>query len=982
MTPIRLTLFEVGPFASETVIDFSNLGPLFLISGDTGSGKSTIFDAIMYALYGRLTGTRDAGNFVTAFITPSGPYVALEFVSGARHCLVKRSVRFMKEKKGKLSEVPDTVSFEQDGSSCPGKKSEINAQIAALLGISASEFEKIVLVPQGAFQNFLEANTSDKLVILKRLFPIDEYERITDFYKDKLKELRVLFKQIELRRDALSEELGSDAQGDEALRKKQLDDLDERLGRLRERERVALASAEKSRLFLQKKQRLAELAEMGRALALRADEIDAMRKKFALAGRLSDLRDIVLGWERATGDFQENENKAAALAESLSKTDASISDLEQSAPLRKKISDDIEAGRRRLAAMREGLEQKKTADLKQAEAARLQLLIKTGEEKSAALGKSIVDFEKQSSGLEKLRAEAEDERMQLITIGSDLELLKDEHTKWAQLESLRAELSSLINARDLALCDSDQAGTEYARVDLEFRKDEALRVEYSAHALSLHLTDGEPCPVCGSLTHPAPAAMPAGQFNDSIRSEQQRAFEKKIAAQRSVESLAGQIEILQVRVRVFECAQMPADRSADIEKLNMRRDLIQKKLSLHTDIPGQLQLLNAQKNESLAALQKNSDEITLLSHSLAGINGELTALLARDFSGVDEVDCAALEASIAGQSRQIEGAANDLAVLRERSENLRRQSGDLNTIQTQLLRQLSEADSILQPFIKELGITSVEQMRTRMLSSDEISALSDSITAHEREMELVSHEENILNQELSGYKDDDASSVNLQNISDEVELLQKSLAELIAKDARWKEKRESYDNLNRQLCEVEEQGKMSAALAKTLSGDNPRGLPIASFVMSRIFDQVLLRANQRLALMTRHRYVLIRNDSKRGNAYAGLDLDVCDLYNGSRRPSGTLSGGEKFLASLSLALGMADTVQSQSGALRIESFFIDEGFGSLDAESLDLAVNVLNSVRGNRSVGIISHVASLKEQICAQIVVTKRGDRSTVETRY
>ena len=141
MIPLRLTLFEVGPFASETTVDFTRLGSLFLVSGDTGSGKSTLFDAIMYALYGKLTGTRDAVNFVSAFIVPSGPYVSFEFSIGSKHYYVKRSLRFFREKKGRMSEVPDTVVFGETGYAAAGKKSEINAQIIKCIGISASVFE-------------------------------------------------------------------------------------------------------------------------------------------------------------------------------------------------------------------------------------------------------------------------------------------------------------------------------------------------------------------------------------------------------------------------------------------------------------------------------------------------------------------------------------------------------------------------------------------------------------------------------------------------------------------------------------------------------------------------------------------------------------------------------------------------------------------------------------------------------------------------
>jgi len=928
MRPLRLVMRAFGPYAGEQVLDFADLGDrsFFLIHGPTGSGKTSVLDATCYALYGETSGDGREGWEMRSHHAPPEvkTEVVFEFALGDRAYRVTRSPEWERPKlrgEGYTTE-PAAAALEELGPP-PGRSLPIagiravTARVEELLGFRSEEFRQVIVLPQGRFREFLEAETTARQAILETLFR-------TAFYRDieaALKERKaVLERELEETRRRRSDVLREYEVSDE-------DGLAEKLSRLRRQLDFIQAQAERARRQTREAEaRLDEAGEVVKAASgLQEAEADLARKKQEreLAGRELSEAGAALEQERARDPERE---RAAALLHRLGqigeKRDALDSAVVEFARARADLAGrttELEQAGRECTALRESLH-----DLERAhrEASELSGQKELWEARSRELQKTL----NQSAQLSGLRAEMKEDAELLATLKADEEGIRRE------LERARTESEELIE---------------------RWRRNQAA-------VMARTLEPGRPCPVCGSLDHPAPAVESTGDVPTEEELKLAAACVRELEARREkvrqrVATADGALQGRRSTVKTLEEGLGEAAASGE-EDLKGRAEEVGRHLREAAAAGEKAQALVGEVEAATKALKEAEDRLERLraAHRKAELKaGALEATVREREADIPEQwrdreafekALAAAGANSAALTGALEEAQNRVNKARERQAGAgEAERGAMDAV-ARARRRLEESRGLLVEGLTRSDWDGAAALRlAEGITDDDLQRLRDLREAWDDYARGLAGEAGSLTREL--------------------ERAAKHAAEL--------------EDLRREFERLENAYNTAAHLADVATGHNRLGVSLERFVLVALLDDVLEAATRRLRLMSRGRYhlqrVLKRSDGRR---HSGLDLEVYDTYTGTTRSVRTLSGGEGFLASLSLALGLADVVQSRAGGLRLETIFIDEGFGSLDPESLDLAIRALLDLQqGGRLVGIISHVPELAERIDArlEIAADRRG---------
>ena len=903
MRPTKLTISAFGPYARECVLDLDTLGTggLYLITGDTGAGKTTIFDAICFALYGEASGsTRNKADFFRSkYAAPETPtFVELEFVCRGQRYTIRRNPAYERPSKqknrGMVMQDPDASLRMPDGKLIP--KSRVGAKVKEILGVDKDQFCAIAMIAQGDFQKLLVAKTDERLKIFRRIFNTDPYQRLQERLSKEAGELKKDWTRL------------SDAQARYAA----MIQLPEGA--------VAPGLPQAEVLDLLEKTMTADAA----ALETLAGEIGTLAERSAALSALTERAKNQNKQRELLGQMEQSEQRGAAqLAQSA---EALAAEMTREPELRD-LTDQaarLEAVKPRYAEL-EQLRRAQTADEK-----RLKALAQAAEETDAALAAArkqqgeaaaLLEQEKELPLLlERSRREQED----LTRRREELDRLQkqaDDHQA-ARKRHEKAAAAYLAAARK-----ADDAQNAYQTL---YR---AL-LDAQAGILALGLREGERCPVCGSLAHPQPAPLteqaPTQEVVDAAQSEADAAREKASAAS----AAAGRLDGLRSQ-------QERALAEAAEKLLGCGLEVLAQRLPEARE-ENRLALQNAEK--TVGGLEKREERRRRLERSLPGLEGRI-AELTQQQSG-NSRDTAALAAALAGRREQMAQAAAQLPYPTEKEL-------------LACLKELSARRTALE--------AALEEARSRHLDVDrKLTALRGRIEATRTALE---------SQEPIDFETADRE---LTEVNGRLAVLRSAHTDA---SGRLRTNRQVLDGMTRtagELTALEERRKWLEPLSRTANGTvtGKERLMLETFVQTTWFDRIIACANTRLLGMTDGQYELLRHtELTDGRTVSGLDLDVIDHYNGSVRSVRTLSGGESFKASLSLALGMSEMIQRQSGGIQFDAMFVDEGFGSLDEESLRQAVGTLTALSGtNRLVGIISHVGELKERIDRQILVTKTRD--------
>ena len=910
MRPIKLTLSAFGPYAGETVLELDKLGTsgLYLITGDTGAGKTTIFDAIAFALYGQPSGdNRETGMFRSKYAESETPtFVELVFEYRGKRYTIRRNPEYKRQKtrgEGTTDEKANAELVYPDGRVIT-KVKEADKAIAEIMGIDRNQFSQIAMIAQGDFLKLLLASTDDRKKIFQKLFNTQgfftlqrrlkaEADALENSYREAKNSVRqyvdgILCDAQNPLADSLNRAKAEGAPAAETLA------LLERLNRDDATEEQSLSekivAADHELIEIEKR--------LTRADERRKSELALKEASENLAAEIEKNTALVAAEEAAkkrAGEAEEFGNAAAKLNAELPR----YREREQAAENCAKLSEEIAKGEERLEKG-EKCVQNLEVDL-QIEKETLKTLQNATTEKAE---------------LDAARKSAEDKSKTL----NELRLVLRE------IKGVEGDLTRL----------QEDFKVKYAAAEEKRQRYEEIYAAYlgeQAGILAETLVEGKPCPVCGALKHP------------------------KKACKSAVAPTKEQLDRLKTEREVAERAANAASEEAG----NKKAVLSEKKTSATNKSK---QILNVDGYENVApALQQALQE-----------NGETLLKIAAQISVAEAKIKQKTEAET-----QIEKSEKNL-------QNYKEEIAKINVQVAKNVASLEENRKRANELNGALKFASEKEARAQS------EAAAKKKAEIENAVETAKNARQESDKKIAAYKA--AIETAKKNVADDVainEAAEKSRREELEQNKKtWGEQSKKVSarlsSNETALKNIREKSGASEAIEKrwqfvknlsdtangTLNGKEK--VMIETYVQAHYFDRIIGRANVRFMVMSGGQYELKRSETAENNkSQSGLDLNVIDHYNGSERSVKTLSGGEAFKASLSLALGLSDEIQSSAGGIKLDTMFVDEGFGSLDEESLAQAMKALSSLsEGERLVGIISHVGELKEKIDKQIVVTKK----------
>lgn len=913
MRPLKLTMAGFGPYAGVETLDMAALGQngLYLICGDTGAGKTTIFDAITYALFGEASGeSREASMLRSKYAAESAPtYVELTFSHGEKVYTIRRNPEYNRAKtrgSGVTKQTAEATLLFPDGSSVT-KLKDVNAAVRDIIGLSREQFSQVAMISQGDFRKLLQADTKKRQEIFRDIFGTAFYVTLQERLKSAAAEVRLQRERAEqsikqyvdgLACGADSLYIGelSRARENKLLITEVLTLLDRILSEDEEcqtalGEELAAVEAETERLVTQ----------LARASAYFASLKSLEEKEGRLAGEQEALEQLALALESA----RDTKPRQDELARKLASMEALLPEYDRLAEAGKELSErekeylDAEGARNEAKQQIDKLEvtlcalRAERLRLEDAAAEKERLMVRRD-----ALEKRRGDFEKLAAGLD-------------------------------AFEKQRAALIEKQRLYQLAAERSAQLGRHYDAVNKAFLDEQAGIIASSLGA-------GMACPVCGSTEHPRLAALSENAPAEADVKKAKGEYDRACRDTEKASDEAGR--------------QRGAVSEAEKRLLEMLAELMEG-----------VALVNAGSEAAVqrAALQTELDAVEL------ALKKAETALRRRE----------ELEREIPGTEQAKAAAENGLRENRERM-------AALETAVSALRRQIAERQRLLDFPDKTAALREMTAL------GNELGGLKDGLetaershaAARERIAALRSSVEELKKQLAAGCTEDvatlEAGRKELALRKESILQKQKTLHARLSSNAAAKER---ISARSAELTALESRYIWMKALSDTANGSvsGKEKLMLETYVQATCFERILRRANVRLRKMTGGQYDLKRRESAADKkSQSGLELDIVDHVNTTERSVNTLSGGEAFLASLALALGLSDEVQASTG-IRLDTLFVDEGFGSLDGEALNRAYHALASLtEGNRLVGIISHVTELKERIDKQIVVTRKGGGS------
>lgn len=905
MRPLKLTISAFGPFAEESLIDFEKIGSsgLYLITGDTGAGKTTIFDAISFALFGEASGyTRESFMLRSKYASPdTKTFVRLSFSCRQKVYEVTRNPEYMRPSKrgGKMTKETADASLTLPDGSVISRVKDVNAKIKEIIGVDKSKFSQIVMLAQGEFMKLLFSSTDERKKIFRDIFKTDFYKEFQERLKEKsllLKseyeaEMRLILSSLE--NICVPEKYESDFF--EAVKTEDFSTADETLEKIISENTNALGVLEKSL-----RENSEKLEDIIKKLAEAENSERLLCSLSELEIKLAESEAKILSLRKTLDEASENENIIRELTEKITLINSEL-----------KNYDSLDLKSTELFAQDEynnhlKAQYKDTKEAFDALQRELSLLL-TEKEALASASSDRLKYETALEDKERETESAKNLECDLLKLSELTVLLKGAKEKYLTLSGRSDFLNKVYTEKNKAFLDA-QAGI-----------------------IASELKDGNPCPVCGSLSHPSPAVIsenaPTQEDIKKAKKEYEKAAKDSEEASKEAGNINGLITALSdsVKVRLPEFDVLRTD--------NFLKALNQCIKTADGEISDLKEKLSASAAKELRA--KELDRITAEKEvqkqehekNLASLKAETEAsqkLLARLKSSFYE-----LSSSLSYKSKN--EACQNINLMKARSEKL----------SMSVLKAKEDYDEAVREKTSVSGkIVQLKEQLKAVNIPDKEELLSAQKLLFEEKSALEEKKNSLL------------SALHLNKASKEK--IKKGIKKTDALRKSWSQLKSLSDTAN-----------------GTLSGKEK--IMLETYVQSEFFDRIIRKANLRLMIMSGGQYELLRSKvSENNKSQSGLDLDVIDHYNSSTRSVKTLSGGESFKASLSLALGLSDEIQSKGAGTAFEAMFVDEGFGSLDSDSLSQAIKALQSLSDkNKTVGIISHVAELKEKIPRQIVVSK-----------
>ena len=926
MKPLKLTMSAFGSYAGKNVIDFTGQQQgIFLITGDTGAGKTTIFDAITYALYNQTSGGERNGNMMRSqYARPeTETYVELEFLYRGQTYRVRRNpdykiTKTLKNGKIREQKVPHSVELTlPDGTVFPEKKNATDAKIIEILGLTADQFSQIVMIAQGDFLKLLYTKSDERKMIFSKLFRTDIYWKIQENLRRKSMEMdeRIqendrAFEQEKSRIIPLpeSEELPLDELV-ERLRERLKDALKEqnlRRANVEELNKKITKYEEINKLFVS----LEKIRQTGKELEARQAESKERRQQIENA-RKADK--VLVAEQQNLRQQQEVEQSAQAIAKM---TETLANDQEMFETL-KTQQQEAEAEQKREAA-----------DI---------------QKKMLALEQSFPSYE----ALQNARSEEQ----QAKKVWEDLGKTSEEsfHKKEAGIAALKEQQKRQEQVVEQTKKNWEQTSLSASESAKHYEHMYEAFLKEQAGILAENLSAGCPCPVCGSTVHPDPAKLSDHAVTE-LEVEQAKKTRAAAEEKRDLAYAAFEAE----KTKKQKLAQAVEKEEADFV--------------LAQTIAKQ-QRKEAEQN--YVSLQKTAEQIRekLVYPSLAEAKKQYAAM-----------------------QKALEAAEQEIAKKRQKVSEL---AEAMNTLKGQKLAEeenqktakklAAKTEKEYAKLLEKSGFVSEETYHLAILPERSRSKLEREEKEYESQCLRQQSEQKLLEKQVSGKTYTDTTELNEQ-LKAEKQALKEAEKTYMELHTAYENDRSVLQNCAVYLekgKKLEREDQVIKSLSKTANGrlSGSAKIDFETYIQRQYFKQIIHEANKRLLTMSNHQFILkLKEEANTGRkTNEGLDLSVYSLVTDSERDVKTLSGGESFLAALAMALGLSNIVERSAGAIHPDMMFIDEGFGSLDAQSRQQAIEVLGELAGDsRMVGIISHVTELKEQIDRKLVVsrTDKGSRA------
>lgn len=912
MRPIRIEMSAFGPYASKQTVEMDRLGTsgIYLITGDTGAGKTTIFDAIVFALYGTASSDRRSGDMLRSrYAEPDTPTeVKLVFAYRNREYEIRRNPTYQRPKlRGEgMTQENASAELRLPGGEILTRTGEVDEKIREILGMTRDQFMQIAMIAQGDFLKLLLAKTEERRKIFSSIFRTGRYARLEDRLKQEARQARKTYDDLvreigfEQERARLPE--GTDRSGlrDEEYLQEIEKFRDEAGKRLKEGEK-------KQELLRGELDTLAARILAAEEQEKRKKALEETRRQWTKLQAAAEQRKQEL--EAARSREPEAKEKDARLhveQDRLQQYDR-LEELKQQKTEAEKKRDSDEAVRKKLEEGRKVLTQQ------------IQNCRQKIKEKEALAGKAAA----LSGEKERLRSQGA-EYNELKTL---LEAYEEASEKWSRAAAIYQ-----------AACRKEQEFGEF------YRRQHRAFLDDQAGILAAELAEDQPCPVCGSLHHPSPAMKTDdAPTRETVEQSQKRWEESKTAmdeAGRKAAALRGTRDSsLRHMEEKAKGLNMPTEPATLKETLMEEQKRFRSKWKEVT--------------EALAASEAAAEAKVVLEEKLETLQKKQEE---------DEEAYRKLELESARLQEQIENLTKNYADLKETLPYADRGAArNAVTLLEQKIREIREAVQ---------SAEENEKAATRRIQEAE--GRMDELQKQIREGESA---EAMTSAELEeNQKKKKEEQLRLQAEAKEDNLI-------------WETNSAAAGSIRKLSGEREQAARkysMLQNLADTANGNlsGKQRIQLETYVQQQLFDRILVRANTRFRVMSGGQYDLVRRKEYQKNQQSGLDLDVVDHYNGTTRSVSTLSGGESFMASLSLALGLSDEIQESAGGVQLDALFVDEGFGSLDEETLDQAMKAIQTLAedGGRIVGIISHVTELQNRIDRQLLVRKMKSGGSTAT--
>lgn len=1025
MRPLELKLKNFGPYVDETV-DFTRFeqAPLFLITGKTGSGKTTIFDAMCYALFNETSGKKRQAFQMRSDFASDKAETSVEFTfehQGKIYYIKRQPKQVLAGRGGKPVEKKAKVELIYPGPDeerlAIQKIPEARRFIDELLHLTAEQFTKVILLPQGEFRNFLAADSKEKEEVLRNLFGSELFERWTEQLKAKFKEQNASYQQKEqqLTLSMQQADFTSETQIPELWLEQIESWLEQVKAELAEQDKAwqqAKKETERLQHVLSKQEELQKDFDLlAKLQAKQADLIAEAPKREALRQQI-----VALKWalEHRT-NFELLENNKATLVKT--ETDIQKTAQKQAKLKKEQLSSaaqlaEHEAKRKEIANYQY---QHKQLENNLPLYKVVSELLATQEEVEASQNALAAEIQKTTTVLEKKQAKiaAIEAKQHALT-----ESIQAKETLKAKLEKVKyqqAELAELLEKQ----ADLDKRQANIANLQNKLAAETTISQEARAKARTLanrladhyiaaavkKLQAGKPCPVCGSLDHPAPAKVSeaAGIDEEQVEQAKQQArkLEDKVTALQArideinAETIERQSEFetkIQAFFEKYSALEQSKLTHLEVELAQTKHELTQE-ITVLTDKEKEAVSLQEQKTTleqkvaqaqtKLTELNEQAQTAQLEKQRLVTQLAEKKAQLPAEYQTEQQA-----KAQLKIWQQKIDEFETHLADLnahiKQTEQSLIAAEAKLNEAKQQaqeLQRVIAQRQADLEAVCAAKEVT-LARLKELLSQSGQLEQLEATLADQQKEIDSIDGQVEILSKQVAGQKQPDLEQTNeeLSQAKQSEAKLQQTVAE---SEHKYSSNTKCYQQVKKlfeqQQAEFTQLGQLKE-LVDVVTGKGEQKLGFERYILQTYLKEVLITANARLAHLTNGRYELCLNeDTGRGASSTGLELDIYDDNAGKRRSVHTLSGGESFLAALALALALGEVIQKKSGGIEIEALFVDEGFGSLDQEALRVALETLQTIEGkNRMVGIISHVTELQAQLPYQLQVVTKGERSTL----